>query len=94
MKVYLLLNSMPKTIKDIIIPLKNKYGLSGLWSRPTSYMDYEDKTEEVIKDIEWALNYLLEEVEKRLPSKTILDNGFNECLEICNNIISSLRSDK
>ena len=48
---------------------KNKYGLSGLHSRPTGYMDYEDKTEEVFKDAQRLLEQQRKEILSQLRLK-------------------------
>lgn len=61
-----------KDIKDF----KNKYGLSGLHSRPTGYMDFEDKTEEVFNDVEFIISQTREEtireIEEMLPKEEII----------------------
>jgi hypothetical protein len=75
--------SNPKTIKEIIIDFKNKYGLSGLWSQPTGYMEYEDKTDEVVNDVSLALLSLLDEVEKRAKNITPAYDG--DALDTNNN---------
>ena len=54
---------------------KNKYGLSGLWSQPTGYMEYEDKTEEVIEDVKKIIFSII----YQLPEET--EENKEEALE-------------
>lgn len=61
-----------KIIEEILNSIKNKYGLSGLHSKPTGYMDYEDKTDEVFKDIEVALQKAIQE-ERGIIAEKIMD---------------------
>lgn len=62
---------------------KNKYGLSGLWSQPTGYMEYEDRTEEVIKDVK----SILLDIIYQLPGETQQNK---ECLQKVRDIITNL----
>lgn len=47
--------------EKLIEEFKNKYGLNGLHAKPTEYMDYEDKTDEVEKDFIKAIDQTREE---------------------------------
>lgn len=78
-----------KDIKEF----KNKYGLSGLHSQPTGYMNFEDKTEEVFKDVELLINKTREETimeeRKRIYCyvEEMLIGSDNELLKNLSNII-------
>ena len=77
---------------------KNKYGLSGLWSRPTGYMEYEDKTDEVISDIKSSLISLLDGVEKKLPwpssdGDTEWANGYDKYRSEVVELLSNLKKE-
>jgi len=92
---------MPKTIKKIMSEFDKRFvlqspgGFIGLGeiSEPQEKL-IEQNPAQYRHFIESSLLLLLDEVEKRLPSDTISDRGFNECLEICNNILSSLRDEE
>lgn len=60
---------------------KNKYGLSGLYSRPTGYMEYEDRTQEVFSDVK---NMLLSII------YTLPEKSDEECLQKVRDIITNL----
>lgn len=64
-------------IKDIK-EFKNKYGLSGLHSQPTGYMNFEDKTEEVFKDVELLIKKTREETIREIEEEVInkIDSDF------------------
>ena len=59
-------------IKDIIFDFRNKFGLSGLWSKPTSYMEYEDVTNKVEDYLQSSLTSLLDSIKKELPNEQVI----------------------
>lgn len=64
---------------------KNKYRLSGLHSQPTGYMKFEDKTEEVFKDVELLINKTREETIRgveEILSYDFSDNTYEEMFKI------------
>ena len=79
-----------KDIKEF----KNKYGLSGLHSQPIGYMNFEDKTEEVFKDVELLIKETREktimEIEENLPLETF-DNTYNYALKEVRDILNKLK---
>lgn len=81
---------------------KNKYGLSGLYSQPTVYIKFEDKTEEVFKDVELLIaqtrEETIKEIEEKLPlyddeerTNIMSQFGWNNALRKTKKILNKLK---